>query len=84
MPWLCLKGVSSNDFGEALEALFGGSVKGLSATTMMRMKRVWEEQHAEWRERDWHRHEFVYLWGRRDLREHTQGGAALFIGGVGL
>ena len=41
-PWLYLEGLSSNDFGEALEALFGGSVKGLSAATITRMKRVWE------------------------------------------
>ena len=62
VPWLYLKGVSSNDFGGALEALFGGEVKGLSAATIMRLKRVWEEQYVEWCERDWHGHEFVYLW----------------------
>ncbi len=62
VPWLYLKGVSTNDFGEALEALFGGSVTGLSAATIMRLKRGWEEQYAQWCERDWHGHEFVYLW----------------------
>jgi len=62
VPWLYLKGVSSNDFGEALEALFGGAVKGLSPATIMRLKREWEAQYAEWCERDWHGHEFVYLW----------------------
>ena len=62
VPWLYLKGVSSNDFGEALEALFGGSVKGLSAATIGRLKQAWEEQYGEWRERDWQGHEFVYLW----------------------
>ena len=62
VPWLYLKGVSTNDFGEALEALFGGEVKGLSPAAITRMKRVWEEQYAEWQERDWHGHEFVYVW----------------------
>ena len=62
VPWLYLKGVSSNDFGEALEALFGGSVKGLSAATVIRLKRAWEEQYREWCKRDWHGQEFVYLW----------------------
>ena len=62
VPWLYLKEVSTNDFGEALEALFGGSVTGLSAATIMRLKRVWEEQYAQWCERDWHGHKFVYLW----------------------
>ena len=62
LPWLYLKGVSTNDFDEALEALFGESVKGLSPATIGRLKRVWEAEYAEWRQRDWHGHEFVYLW----------------------
>ena len=62
IPWLYLKGASTNDFDEALEALFGESVKGLSAATIARLKRGWEADYAEWRTRDWHGHEFVYLW----------------------
>ena len=54
MPWLYLKGISTNDFREALQALFGESVKGLSATSVARLKGVWE--------RDWGGEEFVYLW----------------------
>ena len=49
LPWLYLKGVSTNDFDEALEALFGNSVKGLSPATIERLKRVWEAEYAEWR-----------------------------------
>ena len=62
LPWLYLKGVSTNDFDEALRALFGESVKGLSAATITRLKRGWEVEYAQWRERDWHGHKFVYLW----------------------
>ena len=62
LPWLYLKGVSTNDFDEALRALFGESVKGLSAATITRLERGWEVEYAEWRERDWHGHKFVYLW----------------------
>ena len=62
IPWLYLKGVSTNDFDEALEALFGESVKGLSPTTISRLKRGWESEYAAWRSRDWQGHEFVYLW----------------------
>ena len=62
VPWLYLKGVSTNDFGEALEALFGGEAKGLSPAAVTRMKPVWEEQYEEWQEREWHGHEFVYVW----------------------
>ena len=42
--------------------MFGESVKGLSAATITRLKRGWEVEYAEWRERDWHGHKFVYLW----------------------
>jgi transposase-like protein len=62
IPWLYLKGVSTNDFDEALKALFGKGVKGLSASTISRLKQGWEAEYAEWRTRDWHGHEFVYLW----------------------
>ncbi len=62
IPWLYLKGVSTNDFDEALEALFGESVKGLSAVTISRLKGGWEAKYAQWRGRGWQGHEFVYLW----------------------
>ncbi len=62
VPWLYLKGVSTNDFEEALRALFGESVKGLSAATIPRLKGGWEREYAGWRERDWGGEEFVYLW----------------------
>ena len=62
LPWLYLKGVSTNDFDEALQSLFGESVKGLSAATITRLKQVWEAAYTEWRQKDWRGHEFVYLW----------------------
>lgn len=75
IPWLYLKGVSTNGFDEALQALFGESVKGLSPSTIARLKHGWESEYAQWRCRDWHGHKFVYLWAdgiyanvRRDER----------------
>lgn len=62
LPWLYLKGVSTNDFDEALQALFGESVKGLSASTISRLKTGWEDEYDAFRERDWRGHEMVYLW----------------------
>jgi putative transposase len=62
LPWLYLKGVSTNDFDEALKGLFGEGVKGLSPTTIARLKQAWEAQYAKWRQQDWRGHEFVYLW----------------------
>ncbi len=62
IPWLYLKGVSTNDFGEALRALFGESVEGLSPASITRLKEGWDREYAEWRNRAWHGEEFVYLW----------------------
>ena len=62
LPWLYLKGISTNDFAEALRALFGESVRGLSPATVARLKGGWEREYAQWRERDWGGEEFVYLW----------------------
>ena len=47
IPWLYLKGVSTNDFGEALTALFGESVKGLSPASVARLKDGWEREYAQ-------------------------------------
>ena len=43
IPWLYLKGVSTGDFSEALAALLGPNAPGLSATTVTRLKAVWQE-----------------------------------------
>jgi transposase-like protein len=42
IPWLYLKGVSTGDFSEALAALVGPDAHGLSASTITRLKEVWE------------------------------------------
>src|SRR3970282_1231922 len=43
IPWLYLKGISTGDFSEALEALLGPDAPGLSATTVVRLKEVWRQ-----------------------------------------
>ena len=48
IPWLYLKGISTNDFPEALQSLLGADAKGLSASTVTRLKAVWEDEYAEW------------------------------------
>lgn len=62
LPWLYLKGISTNDFDEALTALFGESVTGLSASTISRVKQIWEQDYGAFQRRDWRGHEMVYLW----------------------
>ena len=52
IPWPCLKGVSTNDFPEALKAILGEGAAGLSPSTACRPKAAWEEECREWNARD--------------------------------
>jgi transposase-like protein len=62
LPWLYLKGVSTGDFSEALEALLGPQARGLSTATIGRLKKVWVKEHAQWSQRDLSDKEYVYWW----------------------
>ena len=62
IPWLYLKGISTGDFSEALTALLGPEAKGLSASTVMRLKEVWQDEYQEWSRRDLTGKPYVYLW----------------------
>ena len=62
LPWLYLKGISTGDFHEALQALLGVNAKGLSASTISRCKRVWEDEHDVWSRRRFEQRRYVYIW----------------------
>jgi transposase-like protein len=62
IPWLYLKGVSTGDFSDALAALVGSDAEGLSASTVTRLKVVWEEEFQEWTKRSLEGRQYVYLW----------------------
>ena len=62
IPWLYLKGISTNDFPEALQSLLGMDAKGLSASTVTRLKAVWEDEYAEWSKRSLAGKRYVYMW----------------------
>ena len=62
IPWLYLKGISTGGFHEALQALLGPDCPGLSATTITRLKSVWEQEHEEWSQRSLVGKEYVYVW----------------------
>jgi transposase-like protein len=62
IPWLYLKGVSTGDFGEALKALVGPDAPGLSATTVTRLKGIWEQEFQEWNHRSLEGKRYVYVW----------------------
>jgi len=62
VPWLYLKGVSTGDFREALAALLGPDCPGLSATTVTRLKTVWEKEYDQWSKRSLADKQYVYVW----------------------
>jgi transposase-like protein len=62
VPALYLKGISSGDFPAALEAILGDRAPGLSATNVVRLKKVWEQEYAFWAKRDLKEKEYVYFW----------------------
>lgn len=52
IPWLYLKGISTGDFAEALQALVGERAEGLSANVIVRLKDQWSEDYENWSRRD--------------------------------
>ena len=62
IPWLYLKGISTSDFGEALQALVGEKAKGLSANVVVRLKEQWSDEYDEWMNRDLSEKQYVYVW----------------------
>lgn len=62
IPALYLRGVSSGDFQEALEAILGEGAAGLSPANIVRLKESWKEEYTEWAERDLTGKRYVYFW----------------------
>ncbi len=61
LPLLYLHGLSTSDFGPALEQ-FLGSGAGLSATTITRLTAQWQDEAKAFGERDLSGTDYVYLW----------------------
>ncbi len=62
LPWLYLKGISSGEMGSALEVLVGPGAKGLSASTVSRLKQTWAQDYRSWNERRLDKDRWVYVW----------------------
>ena len=62
LPWLYLKGVSTGEMGEALKVLVGPEAKGLSASTVSRLKRIWAQEYRSWCEDRLDKDRWVYIW----------------------
>ncbi|RMF95270.1 MAG: hypothetical protein D6734_05875 [Candidatus Schekmanbacteria bacterium] len=70
LRWLYLKGISTGDFPEALEALFGKAARGLSSGTISRLKSVWWNEYEQWNKRDLSKKRYVYFWVDETCQEH--------------
>jgi len=62
LPWLYLKGISTGEMESALSVLVGPEAKGLSASTVARLKQVWGDEYAVWRKSRLDKERWVYLW----------------------
>ena len=61
VPWLYLKGISTSDFPEALACL-GHDGSGLSPTTVVRLKEVWQGEFEDFSRRSLAGKRYVYVW----------------------
>jgi len=62
LPLLYLKGLSTNDFAEALVPLIGDKAKEISPGVISRLKAKWETEYQDWRKRDLTGKHYVYWW----------------------
>ena len=62
LPWLYLHGISQKDVGPALKALVGPEAANLSGPVIGRLKRSWQADYEQWRQKDLSKDEWVYLW----------------------
>jgi putative transposase len=61
LPVLYLRGLSTGDFRPALAQLLGEDAAGLSPSTISRLCKDWEAEHARFRSRSLRFHRYAYL-----------------------
>lgn len=61
LPILYLKGLSTNDFQSALAEFLGESTMGLSPASIVKLKKIWDDEFAKWEKRLITKR-YVYLW----------------------
>src|SRR3990172_6383596 len=62
IPWLYLKGISTGDFTEALQALVGEDAPALSPNVIVRLMQQWSQEYDTWSRRDLSEKHYVYVW----------------------
>lgn len=62
IPALYLRGISMNDFPEALESILGPNCKGLSPKSIERLKSGWVQEYEQWRKRELKDKVYSYIW----------------------
>lgn len=62
IPWLYLKGISTNDFSESLAAITGQDIGGVSQATVVRLKEQWLAEYTAWQKSSLKGKNYVYIW----------------------
>jgi putative transposase len=84
IPYLYLKGISTGDFSDVLSQLLGEKVS-LSAQTVSRLKKQWENEYSEWSQRNLSGKHYVYWWADGvyfDIRMESERNCMLVIVGA--
>jgi len=61
IPVLYLRGISTGDFSDVLESILGEG-NGVSANTVMRLKKEWETEYEQWQKRNFNGKKYCYIW----------------------
>ncbi len=61
LPILYLKGLSTGDFKSALAEFLGEGTMGLSPSSIVKLKRIWEDEFELWSRRSINK-KYVYMW----------------------
>lgn len=62
IPWLYLKGISTGDMSETMEALVGKGARGFSQPVVSNLKKKWKQEFEDWNRRDLSKKRYVYIW----------------------
>src|ERR1700751_1922202 len=62
LPVLCLRGIVTGDFQDALSALLGKDAPNLSQSVIARLTADWQAEDERWQRRDLSARRYVYLW----------------------